>query len=630
MTDDNAAWKARERKRLNADKQEARASAKLYKKGDDIDIGDEEFYSDTVSNGWCTFGTIAVVIAILTLVIMGLVLFSGGMSRVGGAGVLFSGGNCTCIGYRGRDGTNGRDGKDGECTNPCTDGKPGEPGETPMCEFNPMCLTGDIICNCTDGNDGADGICLSPCVDGVDGGPGPRGFNGTCNQQCVNGTDGTNGFNGTDAVCECSEITAIYNLTLNETLIIDGGDIICPNGGTIDLNCLGISGATCLDLSLCDVQALSMRIQDGIGGSVLQVGTPAPTPAGPFQDRIYFGDIQAANYRMSVFSVYATLARIAGDLSLLLTSRQELSLTTTGVLRPIIISATGSIVTSSQSGMSFQNSGSNDIRIINTALTGEIEIRSTNRVRIDGGNDYSVDSPNMEWKDGSTTYLVFDPDQSYEINGTHTYADPSKRSANLHQDLILHPGKRIVTVDPSMKVEVGANLLVTEGGLCSGNGVLTMENDVTLVTGMIQCPVTGCMFSGDVLVDGNFNTTNGGHIGADGTCCTSDPRVKQAIQPIDREEASRRVQRTPVYSFAYTPEYVKAERGHVYDGTLVGFMADEVEREYPYAVRRVHKRVGDTQYDDLMQLNLQMMLADLWAAHQQLREEFNILKQKLK
>ena len=572
--------------------------------------------------------------------ILALILFNGGLSS-GGAGVLFTGGNCTCIGRAGRDGLNGRDGQDGVCAQPCVDGAPGPSGQNGMCEFNPMCLQGPPGQDGVNGTDGQDGICLAPCVDGQDGVQGLPGMNGVCLEPCVNGTNGIDGINGTNGVCDCfqSDIE-IASLTVNNTLTLDGGDILCPNGGTIDLNCLGINMSSCLDFSACDLQAMSLSLNGPLMGAYLQMGSAGATGSN-LMSRIFFGDATAMNWMLNLIRMFASTVSIVGDLLLELKSRQQIRIETTGVQRPIVLVASGTLQGTAETGINLVNQFSGNVILGNQAGGSETRVQSSSVVRTTAGADFFLNSPAALFEDviGNQRYMEFDPDKSYTYNSTTTFEDPAKRSIIMYQDVIMEEGKRIITLDPSMNVEIGSNLLVGQGRITAGpmldmsldvdmGQVIRLEDDVTLATGIINCPVGGCQLNGDVRVNGNFDTISGGNINAAGTCCTSDPRVKENITKVTLSDAERRVMETPVYEFNYTPDYLEADK-RAFKGTLRGFMADQVEKHFPYAVQRVKKRVGDVYFEDLMQLNLEMMLADLWASHQQLRLEVEQLKKKI-
>jgi len=679
MADDNAAWRARERQKILDQKAEEGASEKLYSKGRSASAY-TPYYDANVASGWRTFGAVAVILAVLTLFIMALILFNGGLSR-GGVGVLFTGGNCTCVGRPGRNGLNGRDGQDGTCASPCVDGARGSDGQNGMCEFHPSCLSGPPGRDGYNGTDGQDGICLLPCVDGINGTVGPQGLDGVCAQPCINGTNGVDGVNGTDGVCDCFQTNIeVASLTVNTTLTLDGGDIVCPNGGTIDLNCLGINTSSCLDFSACNLQAMSLLLQSPLLGSILQVGV-AGDIAGNAMSRVFFGDDTVANWKLNLIRMFSSTASFVGDLLLDLKSRQEVRIRTTGIQRPIVLSATGILQGLAGSGVTLVNQFSGNVLLANQAIGGETRVQSSAGIRINANTDTIVNSPSVLFEDtfGSQQYMEFDPDQSYGINGTSTFPDPAKRSLIMYQDIIMTAGKRIISLDPSMNVELGSGIRVTTGRIESGTGaditldaapgqvirleddvtlttgtlnggaavdvsinaapgqVIRLEDDVTLTTGIFNCPVGGCQLNGNVRVNGDLSTIGGsgdisaaGDVTATGACCTSDPRVKRNItlvSPVSNANVAKRVMDTPVYEFNYSQEYLEADP-HAYKGTLRGFMADQVEKNFPYAVRRVKKQVGDVYMEDLMQLNLQMMLADLWVAHQQLRAEVEELKKK--
>lgn len=682
MTDDNKAWRERERQRIRDQQADEHAAEKLYSTNESAKRGGDHYtpyYDAEVANGWRTFGAVAVILAVLAMFILALILFNGGLSR-GGAGVLFTGGNCTCVGRPGKDGLNGRDGVDGTCAQPCVDGAPGPAGQNGMCEFHPSCMFGPPGRDGVNGTDGVDGICLAPCVNGTQGPQGLPGQDGVCAQPCVNGTNGIDGINGTNGVCDCFQTDVeVASLTVNTSLTIDGGDILCPNGGTIDLNCLGINMSSCLDFSACDLQAMSLLLQGPIAGATLQVGVAGATSSNMLT-RIFFGDSGAANYMLNLIRMFASTTTLVGDLRLALSSRQEVRISTTGISRPIILSATGTLQGISRTGINMVNQISGNVIVSNQAAGGETRIQSNSVVRNTAAADFFVESPDMLFRDtagGGFNYLEMDSSQSYTINSTNTFDDFTKRSVIMHQDMILVPGKRIISLDPSMKVELGSGIRVTFGSIAAGpaaditleadpgrtirsqrdhvleTGVLQggvgvdlsidasgvglqdirLEDDVTLNTGVINCPIGGCQLNGNVRVNGNFDTIGGGNINAagdvtaGGACCTSDPRVKRNITQISTSAAVKRVMETPVYEFNYSKDYLKADR-NAYAGTLRGFMADQVEKNFPYAVRRVKKQVGDVYMEDLMQLNLQMMLADLWASHQQLRLEVEQLKEQ--
>lgn len=520
------------------------------------------------ARGSQTFGVVMGVLTIAILLFFLIFFGSGALNSGKTPSVVFTGDNCTCVGRPGRDGVNGQDGAPGRNGTDGQDGKEGPPG---FCEFHPNCMQGPPGQDGADGKNGTDGVCAVPCVDGDKGDRGPPGFNGTNGINGLNGINGTNGIdgkNGTNGVCDCFDLAninlfnaTIENLTVNGTLTFDA--------------------SSCPALDMCDLKALSLVLDDNVDPTnipTLQVGSPQ---ASQTQDRVLLGERtpSSGTHRIKQFEAYAETSRIyastqlriqleSASNSLILQNLNGAVEIDSGGSSPIMLDSSGAINLNSETGTTIINTNTNDMTIQNQ---GTLKLISgAKNVLVQSKTLYNNDGEgDMVWQNANAalTWMVFNNSRTY--NGT---AFTAGKSIRLEQDVLVNTGKRLYAQTIS-----------------STTGLVTIEGDLTVT----------------------------GDITATGACCTSDRRMKTRVKDVSRKEALERVLSVSPKEFYFTEEYQAADK-KVGPNQHRGFIAQELEQTFPHAVSQIAKKIGHEVVEDLRQLHQERLIADLWAAVQQL------------
>lgn len=100
--------------------------------------------------------------------------------------------------------------------------------------------------------------------------------------------------------------------------------------------------------------------------------------------------------------------------------------------------------------------------------------------------------------------------------------------------------------------------------------------------------------TGDVQIDGMLN---GNTIVASGSCCTSDRRVKEQIRPLHHHTSLERIMNLEPVEYRFKKMYRDAVRG-VENKVHRGFIAQDIKKWIPNAVKVVNKTISGVHYPD--------------------------------
>ena len=552
------------------------------------------------------------------------------------------------VGPPGGTGPGGKDGKDGK------DGINGIPGQDAMCIANPMCGVGPKGDKGDGGKDGLNGIGLP----GADGKTGPKGDDGKDGTNGINGLNSTvPGPQGIPGVCDCFNISSISfeHLNITQSFAL-GGNFTCSAGSFIDPSCLVVGN--CPDFQLCDSTFSSVFIKGGIiKPYYFQVGEPG-TSGSP--GTVLFGDrdtLSMLDYRLAKFAVYAERVHIAGRTSAKLSASSGKVIIDAGgsAGAEIIIGSGGRIVTTSLSDSLTNTGGSHQV-----FATGQIRLNTPVEL-VMSGSFVNITAPriNLGLIGTSVPWLSTDPIETFTLSPTLPLLSFPSPSIRIYYDVVFSEGANIISAATDGFQRIGPYLNIVGGrirstGTGAGNpisieneitnslpGEYVVFNDVEGIDLLSGTKITST--NGDVNIEnsiGNkvnigtnniFDETAATVIGAafsdgmsgssgkfgtlklnaievntiyaqtindgSGSCCVSDIRMKKNIKNVDRQQSMNKILALQPVEYDYIDNYLKVDHW-VLNTTKVGFIAQDLEKEVPNAVKSMEKKINGVVIKD--------------------------------
>lgn len=583
-------------------------------------------------------------------------------------------GNIGPVGPQGPSGIQGPQGEQG------VQGLPGPEGPMGQCNNdNPMCLqgaTGPTGPSGPPGPKGADGLIGAT---GPQGPAGPTGATGPTGPTGPSGPTGPQGIQGVPGVCDCLSLSLVnlINLGVNGTTMLNGtttlnGVMTCP-GGALDPSCFGIS--VCPDFITCDLRAKTMSIFSSNSSvtPLLEVGL-GPGDLG--KGGVFFG--VPLGQTIQTFETYVNGSfYLAGLNTPMLIRSWTGPITVESVGSPAVsanFGSSGTVNITSQQGTSVTS----EQTIVLSAIGNTIIVNpSTSTITLNASTsitatatDFSVKKPTLStwFETQSTTSLLC---------GTGTLSGNAGSSIKVYNDLIMHNGTHLMSSGPdgvvSMSgIELCGQVIRSAGTtLLFQGGTYTkfMDIQATITNSESTYPVTfidphGAEFRSTPILDTmgalQLNTAvglfTGGHIDmsaptklvhvlgdltVDGTisasvcagCIASDARSKIVTRHVKPAEDLRAIMEMPSrVAFHYTEEFRRVDRDARENNhhEQHGFIAQELERVLPQAVRQVNQTLGDRRLTDFRRIQYERVVPMLVGAIQELTHRILMLETQIK
>jgi hypothetical protein len=151
------------------------------------------------------------------------------------------------------------------------------------------------------------------------------------------------------------------------------------------------------------------------------------------------------------------------------------------------------------------------------------------------------------------------------------------------------------------------------------------SNNIHRLTGNVGIGTTDPQYSVDTT--GVVYASHGG-FAASGTstnwATSSDERIKENITLASNETCFENVKNINLYKFNYKDKYSKHKQG-----TQYGFIAQEVQKYYPKAVKYEKIKVKDDTYESFLTINQTQLNYTLFGAVKHLQRELDTIKVKL-
>ena len=602
------------------------------------------------------------------------------------AGFVMPGNNCsviTCpagvqgpIGVQGPLGPPGIQGPSGPAGPQGSQGNPGLPGpQGPMGQCsntNPFCLQGATGPQGLQGIPGATGGNGLIGPTGPQGITGPQGFIGPTGPQGIAGPIGPQGLMGFNGTCDCFTLPQITTANLNITNSLTlSGSMTCPSGA-LDASCFGLTGA-CPNFSTCYLRALGLSLNSSSPVSIplLQVGMGNDAGLGVVNFGAYPSKL------ISTFTVYAnqsfSVKTLETDLDLTSYYANANLQSIGGPTVRTFVQSTGQVGIIGDVGVSVTASLGNVL--LNAGATNIVMNQLSDTLSVQTTNTSFVSSDFRLFRSAGTPWLETRSWESLTCASGGPFASSASTSIRMFHDLVMSPGKTILTADPSGMLRVpGLDLCGTviksSGSLLqlqTGTAIKTLDIQATItnnepgyavtfinqegvnfqdtairnelgVAAPLLCddvegfsliansslfvntiqPIasnTTVTIVGDLVVTG---TINGVYLNT--SCCTSDIRAKTNIRKVDNADDLAAILSVPRrVSFQYTPEYQAADRS-VDNNTYSGFIAQELEKVMPRAVYISQQTIDGKTYADFRRVTLDRMVPHLVGAVKELHQ----------
>lgn len=537
-------------------------------------------------------------------------------------------------------------------------GPKGDPGVA-VCVPNPMypCAMGPTGETGPKGQKGEVGT----GIQGFSGADGPSGPTGATGPKGDKGDTGASGATGPQGVK--GDQGPVFSGAATITSLNVTGPIVCAV--PIPPSCLGPGG--CSNFSLCFltmegalIEGVTVAPRLTIGGfnsafsAHFQFGQTGSTGHTAYFGK-RFGTLPDA-YKIALFQVYSTSVLIESSNFFLARSQQNMDLISeAGTLT--LRSQAGKLDASSTAGMAFTDSGSFGIAF------------SSSGVMSSTATAFTIGTTTILFSSG-TTVLWYRTNPTQSVNCSYQLSYPpsvigTRVSQSFGTDIIMEPypstqtmvSGRIVSNSSDGFLNLGPNIKVC------GNLIRTATNDMILQTndyltgnlglnvgaihnGQLNEPlrfndphgydfncgttVNGGLFNSDVLGHPNDCGQTGALIIRDSltvtgtiihsgiSSCFSDARAKTHIRSASLDDSFRRVMQIPVKLFRYTDQFLTSGgHGGVKNTTYVGVVAQDIEKDFGYAVNEIRKRFADgTVHEDFRAFRPELLYGDIIAAFQ--------------
>jgi len=157
----------------------------------------------------------------------------------------------------------------------------------------------------------------------------------------------------------------------------------------------------------------------------------------------------------------------------------------------------------------------------------------------------------------------------------------------------------------------------------------------------LDCGINGALILNDnVVINGNL-TIRGYLYHSDNyqqcNMVPSDRRVKRDIAPAHTERLYERITKMPLKTFRYTEEYLASHGrpSHLSNTTYVGVIAQEVAKDFEYAVSKGRATVGAMHLPDMHHIHPELLYGEVVGAlqhmrhlHEKLAERINRMEQR--
>jgi Chaperone of endosialidase len=563
------------------------------------------------------------------------------------------------IGSTGPSGPPGRDGDEGPEGPSGKQGPQGPRGESGVgiCMANPSCPTGPT------GPSGASGATGQRGPRGFRGiaGTGPAGTTGptgATGPTGETGPSGPTGETGPSGVCNMTEIVDISFANVNVTNSLNlNGTFTCSPGSLIDASCLVVGN--CPNFTLCDLEMRSMTIYGGSPSSLI-VGKPNDViPA-----IVKFGDSSIPNYKIGSFSTFANLVTIESDASTIVRSKNNgiTLIESLGIGSTTKLNSVGTLTMTSNSSTSITGVG---VTIFNAFSVNQLLldslgptlIRAVSSTTLTLQNDIITLAKNNPTNNHSN-WMITNPGFSLDYNQFPLVTNTNP-SITIFEDLLLT--QKLISLNEYLPIgpnlDVGAGVVKTDSQTMrlQSPSVLSLESSVIRNDGSLPTNYTYTLtiapFSSFTVDNGHlhFNDTegmriSGGNLLIDSastvitndlsvggtlyvsSCigCTSDVRVKENIRPISQMDSVNRIMKLRPVSYKFKESYQRQDPWVQKDMEYNGFIAQEVEKDFPFAVKK-QKRNG---LDDFRTLEKDLLLPDLINMAKLMYKELKMLKKK--
>ena len=142
----------------------------------------------------------------------------------------------------------------------------------------------------------------------------------------------------------------------------------------------------------------------------------------------------------------------------------------------------------------------------------------------------------------------------------------------------------------------------------------------------LDCGVTGALILNDnVVINGNL-TVRGSIYASDNyqSCMMimpSDARVKHQVRGVDKAKLYDRITNMPLKTFRYTDEYLNSHGrpAHLRNTTYVGVIAQEIAKDFEYAVSKTSAKIGAFHLPDMHHIHPELLFGEVVGALQHMR-----------
>lgn len=482
----------------------------------------------------------------------------------------------------------------------------------PVCQVGPSGATGAKGAKGDIGDRGFQGWTGEGFI-GPTGQTGPKGDTGDV------GGVGPNGTIGETGICGCYNISDIAFPTLSTENVQLNGTFNCEPGSMIDVACLA-NGTACPNFTMCNLESRNLIIRQNLTigdfGSLVFMGDPSIYTIDSI--RAYADTILLETDGMTAFKTRNNgIVSIESNNSISILSNDvnqfsandRLTMTANGFT---LNSTTGQMLVDSYGPIVIKNASLQNDNIIFQSITN--------------GQNYLT-----------TSGFSFDY-MNYTVDNT-------RQSVVIYKDLILTGSlvsstSQFLSVGPKINVGVGKiKCTKIQASAAISLETQTIRNDLTLTPSAIGNLSAGHLHlsdpdgirigGGNVIID-TPNTTVSSDLYVNGilhvaTCigCTSDKRLKESVQKIYNYEPILKLK--PV-SYQFTDEYTKTDPSIEMGTRYNGFIAQDVESYFPYAV----KKRKAFKYDDFHTLDKSQLIANLVVLMQSMYKDILRLKMELK
>jgi hypothetical protein len=521
-------------------------------------------------------------------------------------------------GPTGKSGAPGRKGARGKTGPEGPEGREGQIGPSAVA----ICLPSNPICQ--SGAQGASG------ATGATGAIGPRGFQGAPGEGFIGPTGATGptgptgptgvmggiGPTGEMGICGCYNISDIAFPTLESHSIHLNGTFNCDPGSMIDLHCLS-GGVACPNFTMCNLQSRNLQIDQE-----LLIGMD-----GGFSSLIFMGS--SSSYTLDKITVYADQVLLETDGSTVVRTRNN------GFV--LFESANDTIIRSE--GI-VQVSANDRIRI--NAAGGMTLNSTTGQMLLDSVGPILIRNASLE-NDQITFTNYLKTDSSFTFDYVNLTTDNTRPSITLYKDLILTGNlastSEYLSVGPKLNVGVGkmkcdtirASETISLEVSTIRNELLTTPPAISNLSAghlHIEDP-EGVRISGGALIIESTNTTvsnnlyiNGNLIVGNCIGCTSDGRMKENVRKLKKKE--KKILKLNPVSYVFKSDYAKSDPSIVENVRYNGFLAQDVEKLFPFAVKKHQKKRNGLE--DFRTLEKGQLIANLVLLMQSMYRDIQKLK----